>query len=109
MKFIPKRCSVAASSRVFPTTSSDWYTCSTACYFPPCSTGVLAETNLLSSAEQAGLRPQHGCRMGVCNKCSCTKVSGVTQNLLTGEIEDQPNRPIKLCVSQALSPVTIDL
>ncbi|MDQ9834526.1 hypothetical protein RFY41_16115, partial [Acinetobacter soli] len=26
-----------------------------------------------------------------------------------GEIEDQPNRPIKLCVSQALSPVTIDL
>ncbi|MFP0792938.1 hypothetical protein ACLDZ0_21245, partial [Acinetobacter baumannii] len=23
--------------------------------------------------------------------------------------EDQPNRPIKLCVSQALSPVTIDL
>ena len=54
----------------------------------------LAETNLLSSAEQAGLRPQHGCRMGVCNKCSCTKVSGVTQNLLTGEIEDQPNRPL---------------
>ena len=69
----------------------------------------LANSNLLNSAEQAGLRPQHGCRMGVCNKCSCTKVSGTTQNLLTGEIEDQPNRPIKLCVSQALSPVTIDL
>ncbi|WP_312056714.1 flavin reductase family protein [Acinetobacter courvalinii] len=69
----------------------------------------IATTNLLSSAEQAGLRPQHGCRMGVCNRCSCTKVSGVTQNLLTGEIDDQPNRPIKLCVSQALSPVTIDL
>lgn len=69
----------------------------------------IATTNLLSSAEEAGLRPQHGCRMGVCNRCSCTKVSGVTQNLLTGEIDDQPNRAIKLCVSQALSPVTIDL
>ena len=69
----------------------------------------IASTNLLSSAEQAGLRPQHGCRMGVCNRCSCIKVSGVTQNMLTGEIDDQPNRAIKLCVSQALSPVTIDL
>ncbi|WP_151716986.1 flavin reductase family protein [Acinetobacter sp. TUM15071] len=69
----------------------------------------IATTNLLSSAEQAGLRPQHGCRMGVCNRCSCTKVSGVTQNVITGEIDDQPNRPIKLCVSQALSPLTIDL
>ena len=69
----------------------------------------IATTNLLSSAEQAGLRPQHGCRMGVCNRCSCTKVSGVTQNVITGEIDDQPNRGIKLCVSQALSPVTIDL
>lgn len=69
----------------------------------------LATTTLLSSAEQAGLRPQHGCRMGVCNQCTCTKVSGVTQNILTGEIDDQPNRAIKLCVNQALSPVTIDL
>ncbi|WP_333662074.1 ferredoxin reductase [Acinetobacter sp.] len=69
----------------------------------------IATTNLLSSAEEAGLRPQHGCRMGVCNRCSCTKVSGVTKNLLTGEIDDQPNQAIKLCVSQALSPVTIDL
>lgn len=69
----------------------------------------IATNNLLSSAEEAGLRPQHGCRMGVCNRCSCTKVTGVTQNVLTGEIDDQPNRAIKLCVSQALSPVTIDL
>ena len=69
----------------------------------------IATTTLLSSAEQAGLRPQHGCRMGVCNQCTCTKVSGVTQNILTGEIDDQPNRAIKLCVNQAFSPVTIDL
>ena len=69
----------------------------------------IATSTLLNSAEAAGLRPQHGCRMGVCNRCSCTKISGVTQNIFTGEIDDQPNRPIKLCVSQALSPVEIDL
>ncbi len=34
------------------------------------------QSNLLDSAEQAGLRPAHGCRMGICNTCSCTKVQG---------------------------------
>jgi stearoyl-CoA 9-desaturase NADPH oxidoreductase len=68
-----------------------------------------ATTNLLSSAEQAGLNPQHGCRMGICNTCSCTKVSGSVKNLLTGEIDHAQNSQIKLCISQALSPVEINL
>ena len=69
----------------------------------------LAQSNLLESAEQAGLRPAHGCRMGICNSCSCTKVSGSTKNLLTGEIDHDSNTPIKLCISQAVSPVVINL
>ena len=68
-----------------------------------------ASTNLLSSAEHAGLRPAHGCRMGICNSCSCIKVSGSTKNLLTGEIDHHSNTPIKLCISQAVSPVVINL
>jgi len=68
-----------------------------------------ANTNLLESAEQAGLRPAHGCRMGICNTCTCTKVSGSTKNILTGEIDHGNNTQIKLCVSQAISPVTINL
>lgn len=68
-----------------------------------------AKTNLLESAEQAGLRPAHGCRMGICNTCTCTKVSGSTKNLLTGEIDHDSNSQIKLCISQAVSPVTINL
>lgn len=68
-----------------------------------------ANTNLLSSAEQAGLKPTHGCRMGVCNTCTCTKVSGSTKNLITGEIDHQSNTQIKLCISQAISPVVINL
>lgn len=68
-----------------------------------------AKSNLLESAENAGLRPAHGCRMGICNTCSCTKVSGSVKNILTGEIDHENNTPIKLCISQAVSPVVIDL
>ncbi|EZQ01878.1 flavin reductase family protein [Acinetobacter sp. Ver3] len=68
-----------------------------------------AQKSLLVSAEEAGLRPAHGCRMGICNACVCNKVSGVTKNMLTGEIEHEPNRQIKLCISQAVSPVVINL
>lgn len=68
-----------------------------------------AQSNLLESAEQAGLRPSHGCRMGICNRCSCTKVSGSTKNLLTGEISHESQTQIKLCISQAVSPVVINL
>lgn len=68
-----------------------------------------ARGNLLESAEQAGLRPAHGCRMGICNTCTCTKVSGSTKNILTGEIDHGSNTQIKLCVSQAVSPVVINL
>lgn len=68
-----------------------------------------AKSNLLESAEQAGLKPTHGCRMGICNTCTCTKVSGSTKNVLTGEIDHASNTQIKLCISQAISPVTINL
>lgn len=68
-----------------------------------------SKTNLLDDAEQAGLRPAHGCRMGICNTCTCTKVSGSTKNILTGEIDHQSNSQIKLCISQAVSPVVINL
>ena len=68
-----------------------------------------AKSNLLESAEKAGLKPTHGCRMGMCNTCTCTKVSGSTKNMLTGEINHDANAQIKLCISQAVSPVIINL
>lgn len=69
----------------------------------------IAKSNLLESAEQSGLKPTHGCRMGMCNTCTCTKVSGSTKNMLTGEIDHTANTQIKLCISQAVSPVVINL
>ena len=70
---------------------------------------VNSKSSLLESAEAAGARPAHGCRTGVCKTCSCTKVSGVVRDLLTGVIDDQPNTQIRICISEPLSAVTLDI
>ncbi|MBS7808714.1 ferredoxin reductase [Variovorax sp. PCZ-1] len=64
---------------------------------------------LLMQAEQHGLSPKHGCRIGICRSCQCTKTSGTVQNLQTGELCDAPNTLIRLCISAARSDVTLDL
>lgn len=64
---------------------------------------------LLDQAEAAGLQPDSGCRMGICMACKCTKVSGVTKNLVTGELSCEPNDEIQLCVSVPLGDVTLDI
>lgn len=63
--------------------------------------------SLLDQAEAAGLRPDAGCRMGICMSCKCTKKSGVTKNLLTGEFSTEPNDDIQLCVSVPVGDVTL--
>jgi stearoyl-CoA 9-desaturase NADPH oxidoreductase len=65
--------------------------------------------SLLSAAEAAGLSPRHGCRIGICRSCQCRKLSGRSENLLTGEICDEPGQLIQLCISSARSPLLLDL
>ncbi len=64
---------------------------------------------LLEQAEDAGLDPEHGCRMGICNTCSCRKVSGTVRNLLTGELSSQNDEEIRICVSVPVGDVVLDL
>ncbi|HLK38243.1 MAG TPA: 2Fe-2S iron-sulfur cluster-binding protein [Polyangiaceae bacterium] len=64
---------------------------------------------LLEQAESAGLRPAHGCRMGICHTCTCRKVSGTVRNELTGESSSAADEEIRICVSTPLSDVTLDL
>jgi ferredoxin len=64
---------------------------------------------LLMQAEQNGLAPKHGCRIGICRSCQCIKKSGTVQNLQTGELSSAPNELIRLCISAARSDVTLDL
>jgi ferredoxin len=64
---------------------------------------------LLEQAEDAGLAPEHGCRMGICNTCSCRKASGAVRNVVTGEVSTGDNELIRICVSVPLGDVALDL
>ena len=64
---------------------------------------------LLVQAEKAGLAPKHGCRIGICRSCQCTKRSGTVENLQTGEVSSAPNELIRLCISTARSDVVLAL
>ena len=64
---------------------------------------------LLEQAEDAGLSPDHGCRMGICNTCSCRKRSGTVRNVFTGEISSASDEQIRICVSVPLGDVSLEL
>lgn len=65
--------------------------------------------NLLDQAEAAGLRPDAGCRMGICHSCLCRKTSGRVRDLRNGTLSDEGEQDIQLCVSAAVGDVTLDL
>ena len=65
--------------------------------------------SILSSLEHQGIKPKHGCRMGICNKCACTKAQGSTRNLLNGSANHEPSQLLKICVNSAQSDLVIDL
>lgn len=64
---------------------------------------------LLEQAEDAGLAPEHGCRMGICNTCSCRKRSGRVRNLISGEVSSARDEQIRICVSVPVGDVELDL
>jgi ferredoxin-NADP reductase len=64
---------------------------------------------LLEQAEDAGLAPEHGCRMGICNTCSCRKTAGTVRNVITGELSTATDEQIRICVSVPVGDVALDL
>ena len=64
---------------------------------------------LLEQAEDAGLAPEHGCRMGICNTCSCVKTAGTVRNVLTGELSSAGEEQIRICVSVPVGDVALEL
>jgi ferredoxin-NADP reductase len=62
---------------------------------------------LLEQAEDAGLSPEHGCRMGICFSCTQIKTSGCTRNIRTGDVNSDPDTEIQLCINVPLGDVDI--
>lgn len=72
----------------------------------------LAKNNgatLLDQAEAAGLKPESGCRMGICKACTCIKTAGKVRDTRTGEISDGGEAEIQICVSVPVGTVTLDI
>jgi len=64
---------------------------------------------LLNQAEDAGLTPESGCRMGICFSCTRRKSSGVVRNVITGAVSTPDADDIQICVSAPVGDVEIDL
>jgi ferredoxin-NADP reductase len=64
---------------------------------------VSNQQTLLDALEQEGVSVTTGCRMGICNTCSCTKTSGNTQDINSKVMSADANTQIRLCVTRATS------
>ncbi len=64
---------------------------------------------LLEQAEALGLRPEYGCRMGICFSCVSRKTEGTVRNVLTGETSSLPDEDIRICVSAPEGDCAVDL
>jgi stearoyl-CoA 9-desaturase NADPH oxidoreductase len=73
------------------------------------STAAITAGTLLEQAEAAGLSPEFGCRMGICRTCTCRKTAGAVRNVRTGEVSEEENEDIQLCVSVPAGDVALQL
>jgi ferredoxin-NADP reductase len=72
-------------------------------------TAEIGAGTLLEQAEAAGLSPDFGCRMGICHTCTCRKAAGPVRNLRTGQISNEEDEDIQLCVSVPAGDVALEL
>ncbi len=68
---------------------------------------VSNQESLLTALERQGIVVQSGCRMGVCNTCSCKKVTGSTWNAESAETDSNTNSSVRLCITRATSDLTL--
>lgn len=66
-------------------------------------------SSLLHIAEDAGLNPKHGCRMGICHGCDTKLVSGSVRDLRNGTLIAEPGDTVQVCVCAAVGDVELAL
>ncbi len=64
---------------------------------------------ILEQAEAAGLSPEYGCRMGVCNTCAVKKNHGAVRHVITGEVAANTDETVKICVQVPVGDVSMAL
>ena len=64
---------------------------------------------LLEQAEDAGLTPKSGCRMGICHTCTRRKHRGAVRNLTTGAVSTADEEDVQICVSVPVGDVELAL
>jgi len=65
--------------------------------------------SLLEQAEAAGLRPENGCRMGICHTCTRRKTSGAVKNLITGAVSTSDEEDVQICITAPVGDVQLAL
>ncbi len=65
-------------------------------------------TSLLRSAEDAGLQPPYGCRMGICHSCTVTLRAGCVRDLRNNNLTDEPGSRVQICVCAAAGDVELE-
>lgn len=65
--------------------------------------------SILEQAEEAGLSPAYGCRMGICFTCTTRKPEGTVRNVLSGAESSLPDEDIQICVSAPVGDCVVDL
>ena len=63
---------------------------------------------LLRVAEEAGLNPPHGCRMGICHTCNTTLISGSVRDLRSGKLITGDGSIVQTCVCAAAGGCVLD-
>ncbi|HXH78197.1 ferredoxin reductase [Nocardioides sp.] len=64
---------------------------------------------ILEQAEALGLRPEFGCRMGICFSCTKRKTEGTVRKVLSGAESSLPDEDIQICVSAPVGDCVVDL
>lgn len=68
---------------------------------------------ILAQAENAGLTPESGCRMGICHTCTRSLTCGTVRDVTNGELTTTDPTTgavdVRICVSAPIGDVAIDL
>ena len=67
------------------------------------------QTTLLRVAEDAGMNPPHGCRMGICHTCNTKLLGGCVRDMRTGKMINEVGSIVQTCVCAAAGDCALDL